>query len=99
MSASGEALRSEPGWCWLLTVLTVLVLTSAVGLVYAKHLNRKLFVELQELQVQRDNMNIEWGQLQLEQGAWATHSRIEQAARARLGMGQPAPADVRVVRP
>ncbi len=83
----------------LTACLAMAVLTTAIAVIYAKHLNRKLYVELQALQAQRDNMNIEWGQLQLEQGTWATHSRIEQAARSRLGMTMPAPADVKIVRP
>ena len=66
--------------------LTLLVIISALSVVYVKHENRKHFVELQSLQKQRDEMNIEWGQLQLEQSTWATHSRIEGLARKRLGM-------------
>jgi cell division protein FtsL len=81
------------------TVLALAVMASALAVVYTKHLNRKLFVELQALQASRDMMNIEWGQLQLEQGTLATHSRIEEHARARLGMGLPAPAAVVIVRP
>lgn len=96
----GEVASSaEVHWRWIITLLAAAVITTAVGVVYAKHLNRKLFVELQNLQTQRDNMNIEWGQLQLEQGAWATHSRIEQAARTRLDMRQPAAETVKIVRP
>ena len=39
----------------------------------------------------RDEMDVEWGQLQLEQSTWATHSRIDPIAREQLGMAVPAP--------
>src|SRR3569833_1511684 len=69
-----------------LLVLTLLVIISALGAVYAKHQTRKLFVELQGLHKARDDMDIDWGQLQLEQSTWATHGRIEDVANAKLGM-------------
>ena len=71
---------------WLLTLLSTLVLVSALGVVYAKHKNRKLYAELAVLQKQRDNMDVEWGRLQLEQSTWATHGRIEKIARQKLNM-------------
>lgn len=67
-------------------VLIIGVLTSAMFVVYSKHNNRLLFVELEALNAQRDKMNIEWGQLQLEQSTWATDSRIEKIATEKLGM-------------
>ena len=71
---------------WLLPLLGVLVVVSALGVVYAKHQNRKLYAELAALQKQRDAMQVEWGRLQLEQSTWATHGRIEKIARQKLNM-------------
>jgi len=71
---------------YLLPIMTLLVLVSALGVVFAKHQNRKLYAELAALQKQRDAMEVEWGRLQLEQSTWATHGRIEKIARQRLGM-------------
>ena len=71
----------------MLNVLLICaVLISAVFVVYSKHTNLLLFVELDELNKQRDELNIEWGQLQLEQSTWATDSRIEKIATERLRM-------------
>lgn len=67
-------------------VLIVTVLVSAMLVVYSKHNNRLLFVELERLTSLRDSLNIEWGQLQLEQSTWATDSRIEKIATEKLGM-------------
>ena len=67
-------------------VLILAVLITAMFVVYNKHKNRLLFVELERLTSLRDTMNTEWGQLQLEQSTWATDSRIEKIATEQLGM-------------
>ncbi len=78
--------------------LVLAVLASAIGVIYAKHEGRKQFVQLQALERERDQMNVEWGQLQLEQGTWATHSRVERVARKRLGMEMPDAKSVVIIR-
>lgn len=83
----------------LLPLLILVLIGSALGVVYAKHQSRKLFVVLQGLESARDEMNIEWGQLQLEQSTWATHGRIEELARQRLKMTTPSPEAIVIVRP
>lgn len=80
-------------------VLAVLVLVSALSVVYAKYESRNLFIQLQALRSRRDQMNVQWGRLQLEQSTWATHSRVERVARDRLGMVMPSPDAVVIVRP
>jgi cell division protein FtsL len=83
----------------IIAVLVPLVLSSALGVVFAKHQSRKLFVQLNELQQQRDAMNVQWGQLQLELSTWATNGRIEQVARKRLRMTNVDFDQVVIVRP
>lgn len=83
----------------IIAVLLPVVLSSALGVVYAKHQSRKLFVQLNELQQQRDAMNVQWGQLQLELSTWATNGRIEQVARKRLRMTNVDFDQVVIVRP
>ena len=78
----------------VITVLFSLVLASAILLVYSKHQSRKLFVELQQLKYQVDDLNTEWSQLQLEQSAWSGHGRIERIASKRLSMVMPGSNDV-----
>jgi len=84
---------------WLLVIVFVLVLASAVGVVFSKHESRKLFVQLQTLQKERDQMDIEWGRMQLEQSTWATHGRIERLARKKLDMTIPRAENVKIIRP
>ena len=70
-------------------VFIVVVFVSAIEVVVAQHQVRKLFVEIQGLQQVRDELNEEWGRLQLEQSTWATDDRIESLARMQLGMIEP----------
>ncbi len=74
-------------WDLVIVLTLVIGLTGSIaGIVFAKHNGRILFIELQELHEDRDELNIEWGMLQLEQSTWATHGRIENIARKELGM-------------
>jgi cell division protein FtsL len=70
----------------LLVGLLMVVVLSALGVVYTKYRSRMLFAEIQRLEQDLDVYEMEWGQLQLEQNTWAEHSRIERLARSRLGM-------------
>lgn len=80
------------------TLLALTVLASALAVVYARHEGRKLFIELQALQQVRDDRDVEWGQLQLEQSTWATHSRIDPIAREQLKMSTPTPDVIQIIR-
>jgi cell division protein FtsL len=83
----------------LLVVLILANVGSAIGVIYARHRHRVLFVELSRLEKARDELNVEFGRLQLEQATVAESNRIDQIARTRLGMKFPEAADVVVVRP
>ena len=81
----------------LLPLLWVAVLASAVAVVRARYEARTLFVQLEQLSAERDRLNIEWSQLQLEQSAWSNHGFVESVASRRLNMTFPAPNEVRIV--
>ena len=81
----------------LAIVFAAVCAASAIALVYTKHESRKLFVELEELTTERDELNIEWGQLQIEQSTWATHGRIEQVASDKLSLVRPEATEVFVI--
>jgi cell division protein FtsL len=80
-------------------LLWVGALASAAGAVYCKHRARESFVELERLNARRDNLEIEWGQLQLEQSAWSTHAFVERVASAKLHMAMPPPKEIQVIAP
>jgi len=83
----------------LLAVLIVANVASAIAVVHARHQHRQSFVALTRLEKARDELNIEFGRLQLEQATWAESNRIDQVARNRLGMKFPEGAEIVVVRP
>ncbi len=83
----------------IVAVLILANLVSAIGVVHARYRHRQLFVELSRLEKNRDELNIEFSRLQLEQATWAESNRVDQIARGRLGMKTPEPADIVVLRP
>jgi cell division protein FtsL len=89
-------MRALAGLVLLLLLLAVLV--SAIGVVWTRHESRVLFVDLTRLQNQRDELNIEYGRLELEQATWAEPRRIDEEARSKLGMVTPRPQDIQLVR-
>jgi cell division protein FtsL len=85
------------GALFMLTLLAA-VLASALGVVWTRHESRVLFVSLTALQNQRDDLNIEYGKLELEQATYAEPRHIDDEARQRLGMLEPRPQDIRLLR-
>ncbi len=80
-------------------LLGLAVFISALGVVFTQHHARQLFVGWQGLQDARDELNVEWGRLQLEQSTWSTHGRIETVARDKLNMQIPPAGAVVIVTP
>ena len=80
-------------------VLWVAALGSAAGAIWCKHRSRELFIQLEALNARRDNLEIEWGQLQLEQSAWSTHAFVERVASAKLRMAMPPPKEIEIIAP
>lgn len=80
-----------------LLVLVVIVLGLSLTLIELRHRSRLKYAELQTLHQQRDALNVEWGKLLLEEGAWSQHNRIENLARTRLDMILPRPDQIVVV--
>ena len=81
-----------------LMILFAAVIVVSVAVVQTRHESRQMFAQLQTHQAERDALNVEWGRLLLEEGAWSQHRRIEQMARQRLDMSTPESAGIRVVR-
>jgi cell division protein FtsL len=71
----------------------------AIALVTSQHRARKLYVELQQAQELEKKYGEEWNQLQLEQGAWSIHARIETIATQKLRMRAPSAARTQWVPP
>lgn len=78
-------------------VLVFIALVSALSAVTANHRSRKLYTGLETEQKRMRDLEVEWGQLRLEQSTWSTHGRIEKIARERLHMQAPQPGQVVVI--
>jgi cell division protein FtsL len=77
--------------------LFAILVACALALVTAQHKSRKLYVELQKEQELAKRLEVEWGQLQLEQRTWAMHGRVEKIATEKLDMQVPPASRIRIV--
>jgi cell division protein FtsL len=75
-------------------ILLVIAVVCALSTVSSNHQARKLFTELEREQNRMRQLEVEWGQLQLEQSTWAAHARVAKVAREKLGMKAPAPGQI-----
>jgi cell division protein FtsL len=77
--------------------LAVCVVASGVWIVDVEHRSRQLFIETEHLNRELDRLQTDWGRLQIEQGTYATHSRIEALVRQRLQLTVPSDDQLVVV--
>ena len=75
-------------------VLLIVAVACALWTVSSNHHARKLFTELEREQNRMRQLEVEWGQLRLEQSTWAAHARVAKIAREKLGMKIPAPGQI-----
>lgn len=80
-------------------ILLIVVLLCALAVVSSNHRARKLVTEFEREQARMRALEVEWGQLQLEQSTWAAHARVEQIARDKLGMHPPRSGQILSVEP
>jgi cell division protein FtsL len=79
-------------------VLVFLLLVSALGVIYVKDINRRLFITQHKLQVQSEQLQSESNKLLLEQSAWAAQARVQRVAQRQLQMQIPPSGDVVVIK-
>ncbi len=79
-----------------LLLLGILVVC-ALAIVAAQNKTRRLFSELEREQDRSRQLDVEYGQLQLEASTWGLHARVERIAAGQLGLRAPDPARIRVV--
>ncbi len=81
----------------LMLLIWVMVLASAIAVVYTRHQSRELFSELRGFEKKIDELNVDWSQLQLEYGTWSMDARVDDIARRDLKMFAPDFHDVRII--
>lgn len=82
----------------LSALLLVAVVICALSVITSQHKARKLYIELQKEKEHAQQMEVEWGQLQLEQSTWATPARVETVATRQLQMHLPRNGQVQFIR-
>ncbi len=80
-------------------VLLAMLVVCALALVTSQHKARKLFIAFEQEQERTRALEVEFGQLQLEQSTWAMHGRIEKIASDRLRMRSPDSKRIQLVPP
>lgn len=78
-------------------LLLLLLVASALGVVFAAHETRQQYAEIQQLERKQDHLDSEYEKLLLEQSAWADYARVDRISREELGMTSPAAKDIVVV--
>ena len=85
---------------WLLVVIAItLVSLTALAVVYSSFETRRLVAQHQQLLNEKNAMQVEWGQLLLEQSTWGSYNRVEQLAGTKLQMRVPSPNEIVMVDP
>ena len=96
-SCVSQSVRRLPLYRPACAAFFCLVLVSSISVIYVRHLNRITFVALHQGGQERDRLNVEWGQLLIEESLWSFPHRIEKDAVEVLGMKMPQPDDIRLV--
>ncbi|MDC9719660.1 MAG: cell division protein FtsL [Gammaproteobacteria bacterium] len=92
------SLQAERYAMMLGLILLVFLVISAQSVVYSSFQARGHINYLHQLERDRNNMQVEWGQLLLEQSAWASHSRVESMVSEQLQMSVPPAKQIILVR-
>ena len=77
-----------------LMAMVLVIMISSIAVSYSVHLSRKTVASLAILERQQQAIEVEWGQLLIEQSAWGAYGRVERIAVERLGMKMPEPGNI-----
>ncbi|MGZ4958278.1 MAG: cell division protein FtsL [Methylomonas sp.] len=83
----------------LLTLLTAVLMLSAIAVIYSKYQSRLVFMEIQKKEKELDDYEVEWGRLQLELTTLTEENRVEIEARNRLLLTLPAQNKIIYIKP
>ncbi len=82
---------------YLIIGLLLMVVSSSIGVVYSQYQTRSIFAEIEQIRAQQDEMESEWGRLQLEISSRTNYSKIEETAVNLLGLHRPHPQEIRII--
>ena len=83
----------------LLSVAGLVLLLSALAVIYSKYYSRLIFIEIQKQERALDQYEVEWGQMQLELTMLAEQNRVELVAREQLKLFLPPREKIIYIKP
>ena len=83
----------------LLSVVSIVLLLSALAVIYSKYYSRLIFIEIQKQERALDQYEVEWGQMQLELTMLAEQNRVERVAREQLKLVMPLREKIIYIKP
>lgn len=83
----------------VLIILAVMVLLSALAVIYSKYYSRQLFLDIQQQERALEQYEVQWGQMQLELTMLADQNRVEVVARERLKLVIPVRDNIVYLKP
>jgi cell division protein FtsL len=89
---------SKSGTVVLATLLVVLMM-SALAVIYSKNYSRSIFIEIERHERALDQYEVEWGQMQLELSTLAEQNRVEAIAKQRLKLVIPPRESIIYIKP
>lgn len=73
----------------LRVLLYLMVMGSGMAVILSTHHNRQQVIALEDLMEEKDQLDVEWRNLVLEQRALTEHNRIEALVQKQLNMHRP----------
>ncbi|MDD5319283.1 MAG: cell division protein FtsL [Methylococcales bacterium] len=83
----------------LLSAVGIVLLLSALAVIYSKYYSRLIFLEIQKQERALDQYEVEWGQMQLELMMLAEQNRVELVAREQLKLVMPLREKIIYIKP
>lgn len=83
----------------LVTLLSGVLLMTALAVIYSKYNSRLIFIDIQKQERELDQREVEWGQTQLELTTFAEQNRVEQVARQKLKLVLPLHEKIIYIKP
>ena len=82
-----------------MSVVGLVLLLSALAVIYSKYYSRLIFIEIQKQERALDQYEVEWGQMQLELTMLAEQNRLELVAQDELKLMMPLREKIIYIKP
>lgn len=83
----------------ILMMLLIVLMVSALAVIYCKNFSRSIFIEIERNERALDQYEVEWGQMQLELTTLAEQNRVEVIAKERLMLIMPRRESIIYIKP